>query len=441
MVANETQSPALLPHQQAELHFLQGQPRGFLFSETGTGKTPVLLSYAARVLQTGGRVLWLTEAGLITQFVDECRRWLPQTLPRPTNATRTSLGREAFVVASLSWVARNRSVLEQGSWDLVVVDEADAVAGGGLDPTAATFDAVRNCVHRSSRSVLATATPVATTHGLDLHALLDAGAAPRLLPRHKFEESVRFEHHDNGYGGSRKVPIGLNRAGVDHLRDVVSRLAIATRLHDIGLAIPGITRRTLHIPLTQQQQDDYDKVRRTTTGLVRHQRSMSAAQSPQVLARAVVRTVDHQMAQGHRHIIVFAETLSLVSDIQRALDAAGVPCFLFIGDMRPRVRSQVLMEHRERGGVLVGTRALETGLNLQYSSSLISVVSTWSHSRELQREGRLRRVGSPHTAVEHITLSPNVSLETRKLERLQRKSDLLETILSAVPSPMTQLAP
>ena len=224
----------LLPHQEAELVFLDRNERAFLFSETGTGKTPVLLAYAASVLAAGGRVLWLTEAGLVDQLRDEAARWLPVGLPQPEKCTGPVLGTARFVVVSHQWAARNKAALLGARWDLVVADEADVVASGATDPSSATCDAVRTCVAASTRSVLATATPVATTHGLDLYALLEAGKAPGLLPRDTFQARVRYELHDNGYGGVRRVPVALTQEGLTHLQHVVSACSVTTRLIDVG---------------------------------------------------------------------------------------------------------------------------------------------------------------------------------------------------------------
>lgn len=424
----------LLPHQEAELAFLDRNERAFLFSETGTGKTPVLLVYSARILGAGGRVLWLTEAGLVDQLREEARRWLPADVPQPEKGSGPVLGTARFVVVSHQWAARNKTALLGARWDLVVVDEADVVASGALDPSSATCDAVRACVAASTRSVMATATPVATTHGLDLYALLEVGKAPGLIPRDAFQARVTYVLHDNGYGRTRRVPKALREEGLTHLQQVVSACSVATRLIDIGWELPQIRRTHFQVALTAQQKVASDQAQRQATGLARHRLSTRASISPENLGRATLAAIRNRQAQGHTRFIVFAEEFATLAGVEGQLAEHGVPYGHITGDTPAKARAQAIQTHRETGGVLLGTRALETGLNLQHASCLISVVATWSHSRELQREGRIRRLGSPHSLVEHITITPQAQLEVAKARRLLSKGNLLSAVMSAVPS-------
>lgn len=424
----------LLPHQEAELAFLDRNQRAFLFSETGTGKTPVLLAYAASVLAAGGRVLWLTEAGLVHQLREEATRWLPAGLPQPEKGSGPVLGTARFVVVSHQWAARNKAALLGARWDLVVADEADVVASGAVDPSSATCDAVRTCVASSARSVLATATPVATTHGLDLYALLEAGKAPGLLPRAAFQARVRYALHGSGYGGTRWVPVALTQEGLTHLKQVVSACSVATRLVDIGRDLPQIRRTIFPVALTAQQKAASDRAQRQATGLERHRLSTRASISPQILGKAALGAIRHLTTKGHTRFIVFAEELATLEGVEQQLVHHGVRYWHITGDTPTKARARAIQAHRENGGVLLGTRALETGLNLQHVSCLISVVATWSHSREVQREGRIRRLGSPHAVVEHIIITPQAQLEAAKARRLQSKASLLDAVMSAVPS-------
>lgn len=424
---------SLLPHQEAELAFLSRNQRAFLFSETGTGKTPVLLAYSARILGARGRVLWLTEAGLVDQLREEARRWLPADVPQPEKGSGPALGTARFVVVSHQWAARNKAALLGARWDLVVADEADVVASGAIDPSSATCEAVRACVAASARSVMATATPVATTHGLDLYALLEAGKAPGLLPRPAFQALVRYAVHDNGYGGARWVPVALTKEGLTHLQQVVSACSVATRLIHIGRDLPQIRRTHFQVALTAQQKAASDRAQRQTTGLERHRLSTRASISPPNLGKAALGTIRHLTTKGHTRYIVFAEELATLEGVEQQLIHHGVRYWHITGDTPAKARAQAIRAHRENGGVLLGTRALETGLNLQHASCLISVVATWSHSRELQREGRIRRLGSPHALVDHIVITPQAQVEVAKARRLQSKATLLDAVMSAAP--------
>lgn len=435
--------PGLFPHQEAERDALKLQDRGFLFSQTGTGKTPVLLSLAGETLRNGGRVLWVTEAGLITQLVTETGVWLPHLDPPALDKDLHDPGKP-WVAVSHDWIGRNHDKLQQPSFDLVIVDEAHATGAGGENRRAAQYLGIRNAVRKAPRSVLATATPVASMHGLDLYALLEAGDAPGLISRTAFDKYVAYTLEDNHYGGKRRQNNGLYADGVTYLQQVVASCAVATRLEDLDHAnatLPHLTRVDRRVPLSPERRAYYDHVMTTYSGLKRHQKAVAAAIDHDDFTRYAVDQVLRLRSDGHRHVLMYAPKFDLLDPIDTMLRAQGIPVWRITGKDSAKQRSKNLTAHiASPFGVLLGTAALETGLNLQHCSALISVDASWSHSREIQREGRVRRTGSPHEEVLHIVIGPDVPLEDRKADRVQDKATLLEQIMSAVPRPHDALA-
>ncbi|WP_425460868.1 C-terminal helicase domain-containing protein [Lapillicoccus jejuensis] len=71
--------------------------------------------------------------------------------------------------------------------------------------------------------------------------------------------------------------------------------------------------------------------------------------------------------------------------------------------------------------LLLGSRVLEYGLNLQFANTLISVGVSYNPARERQREGRLRRIGSPHRTIRHWVVLPDTPQTRSQLETLDRK--------------------
>jgi len=214
----------------------------------------------------------------------------------------------------------------------------------------------------------------------------------------------------------------------------MSACSVATRLVEIGRELPQITRAQVHVALTSQQKAESDRAQNEAKGLARHRLSTRASISPENLGKAALEVVHNSQARGHTHFIVFAEEFATLEGVETQLSHHGVHHWRITGDTPAKARAQAIRSHREKGGVLLGTRAIETGLNLQHASCLISVVATWSHSRELQREGRIRRLGSAYRVVEHITITPQAPVETAKSRRLNSKESLLNAVMSAVPS-------
>ena len=373
---------ALLGHQLGELEYLKAIPRAFLLSQTGTGKTPTLLRYADWVMSLErGQVLWVTEAGLVDQLCSEADKWLTRR-----DVTPTRLGVDCwdsnFMVASHHWLASNREWLLGRQFDLVVVDEAHAVRAGGLNGNAPIFAAIREAVARSYRSVLATGTPVITQHGLDLFALLEAGQAPGLMPRQEFLPLVNWTDEESSDGTLSQRATGLMQDGIRHLQKVLAWNAVATEIDSVSDSIPAVSRDLEQVPC-------------------------DGVPIEQALANRALSTIHSALEKGQNHILVFADSRDVFEATHQALSHSGIPFWEVTGDVKIRDRTRALADHAiSPRGVLLGTQAIEAGLNLQHCSGLLSIVTRWSRDHHLQREGRIRRLGSRFESVWHKIVVP-----------------------------------
>src|SRR5206468_280523 len=61
--------------------------------------------------------------------------------------------------------------------------------------------------------------------------------------------------------------------------------------------------------------------------------------------------------------------------------------------------------------ILIATGLLSEGLNLQDATRVVHYDLPWSPARLAQRDGRVDRLGSPHTRVETVTFLPPPALE------------------------------
>lgn len=86
-----------------------------------------------------------------------------------------------------------------------------------------------------------------------------------------------------------------------------------------------------------------------------------------------------------------------------------------------------------RAGVvryLVGTSAIERGLNLQCASVLVNCDLPWNPARLMQRIGRVRRIGSRHDSVRVINMVLRDSIDAVVLERVYQKQDLFAKLFT-----------
>jgi superfamily II DNA or RNA helicase len=416
----------LHPHQKRELEFLRKTRRAFLLSDVGTGKTPVLLQYAQEALDRGQSVLWLTDAGLTDQLQQESEIWLTGIQPRKLGTPD-----HRFLFASHQLAHKRFEDILLLKPDLVIVDEAGVLCSGQkLDSV--QYKSLARILSQSQRSVCATATPSATLHGLDTHALLAAGQAEGLTGRWDFERWVKYVEFDTGFGIHR-APSVLTPNGIQHLKDILARNAIRTSRDQLDIRVPKLDRETVQVEISEQDLHAYLEAMEDAT-LRKFGKQQRASRSVSNLVEETILSLREHMAHGHRHAVIFTENKDVLEPLKMRLQHQGTPMWEISGDVTANARNRALREFNDSTtGVLVGTRALETGLNLQRASLLVTVIPSWSAAREEQREGRLVRQGSKHDTVLHVTIQPKVPIERNKLRRLQMKADLSADLLSAVP--------
>lgn len=412
----------LMPHQHVELDYLLDVDRAFLLSDVGTGKTAPLLMRASAALQRGQSVLWLTQAGLVRQACDESQRWLGI---RPG-----LLGSGAqFRIGSYQEFARSHRDLR---CDLVVVDEA-AVLGCGQSRTSSRYAALSAALADSSSSVLATATPVSTAHGLDVHALLAAGQAPGLAPRRQFERWVDTESFTNERGYSVEVPTVVREPGVAHLCEVLRGCALRTDVTQLDASLPVVQRTVVDVDLASQDAATYNRVQQQPY-LEGHRNRQRASRSIDAIPTAVIEVI-RERADRHTHAVAFTDEKDFLEPLLAGMRNLGLPAWQVTGDVSKAQRHRAVQQfNASNRGVLVGTGALEVGLNLQRASLLVTAIASWTPAREAQREGRLRRQGSMHGTVEHVVVRPHASIERVKQARHATKERLAVRLLAAVPT-------
>lgn len=128
--------------------------------------------------------------------------------------------------------------------------------------------------------------------------------------------------------------------------------------------------------------------------------------------------------RGDQQAIVFSEYVDLLSEIADRLERADLTHVVIQGSVKDKDRQAAVETFTsEQARVLVGNVVLERGLNLQNCNLLISVGTSWNPAREAQREGRIRRAGSPHQTYEHITLMPATQLSEAQWSILSRKRE------------------
>lgn len=421
----------LYPHQDEGAAFLARTPRAMLADDVGLGKTAQVAAAIDRLwldhlADVGRPVLYLTAAALVGQTVRELHEWLPSRRVQSTKDGRLTNGSTDVWVMSHDMFHRRWQ--EMLGAQLLIVDEASALKGG-----AAKFGTIRSACDKAERVAVLTATPL-ENNPLVLWTLMQLVGGVD-LGRHEDDFlddfcKVRYYSADNikveGWRSPTHAARAMERIRPFFLRRTVDQV-------DLRLPTPEPLEPVL-VPLTPDQQRRYARASRIPDGLrrVREQHKASRTSpdgSSPLLDKAVAIALDEVVAGGK--VVMYTELLADVEGLVQRLRAAGIRCTEVRGAIGQNDRADAVEEFRSRADtpVLVGNKVLEYGLNLQFANTLISVGVSYNPAREWQREGRLRRIGSPHQTYRHWVVLPDIPLVEEQLATLRRKERTAEPIL------------
>ncbi len=451
----------LKSHQREGVAWLLERANAVLADDVGLGKTIEALALIGKLEEAGQlrrrnprsvcRVLWITDAPLLEQTKSEVKQFLPDfsvatTLdPAFGNSQKARMawqqrfgaGPDTLVMSYDMARSRIHWLAQAATPSMLVLDEAMEIKGGGK-----TFDAVHQVAKKAPRVLAMTATPL-ENHPMELYWLLRAANVPNLWPAHQFKsEFVTWRTVDRGYGRAEEVPVGWRTERLSEVREFLQHCLLQRSAEDVGLPLPtrvGETHRFVQLSLTQQKAYDAASKKFGRAAVVAMEQAAKAAG---VESRLVDELMVELGAMGDEQAIVYCEYLWVLDLVEERLNNEGVTYARIEGKIKDADRALAVDAFRSGGArVLLGSRVLERGLNLQHCRRLISLDASWNPARERQREGRIRRIGSVHETFRHLTLLPDTPLTRGKLIQLAGKRASADAIslrtvqASDVPSP------
>lgn len=441
----------LLSHQKEGVEWILRTPKCLLADEAGLGKTPQALDAVSRVLATEEphvrpgafqrklcRVLWLTDASLTAQTAEEASRWAPELTvltgsdPEMRNGIAAQRlmqqnypqGVDLLILSYATYLSRKES-LGRYSPSMLVLDEVSRLKGHGKQ-----LQAVRALSERTPRVLSMTATPL-ENDPTELWAILRVTDTPDLWVKPEFEKrfvSWRTAYVDQ-WGNQRKVPDGWLEDQLEDVRDYLSGVVLRRTHEDVGTERPlRLSTPPIDVLLTPEQECAYEEARKAGgRAAVRHMEVaslLSPEESP--FSVALIRELDKRPGES---AIVYCETLAMLDEVEQCLSDHGVSTCRIEGKINDSDRRDAIERHRSgQTHVLLASRVLEYGLNLQHCRLLISLDTSWNPAREAQREGRICRLGSPHTTYEHVVIRPKTALAEAKASKLDNKLRCAELV-------------
>ena len=426
----ELDSGAMPPHQEAGLQFLIDHPKALLADEVGLGKTvqSTALLATLKAQHQLGTCLVAAPAHLVQQWVEELHRWVPSLIVRE-GAAAVPLSQPSVecsvdvMVCSYELLHRRQHVFAAAFPRTVVLDEAQNLRSGGTEHAA-----VLALTRDAERVVALTATPF-ENHAMETYQILKLLHLPGLWSQSEFERRfIRWTgEYLDGYG--RVVPcrpIGLVEEELPELREFMSRCYLRRTGEELSLSLPcRVGDKVRWVPLLKSQRFAMWRADQLPAGLRRHQARERACGVVAGRSSKAEAALDEILRRPEEpKFVVWAFNRQPLDVMQGLLERHGLGSVRIDGSIRGRGREALLRRFRDEADVrvLLGTDVLGSGLNLQHARVMLSLGSSYNPGKEVQREGRIRRLGSPHATYEHITFLNDCEHERNKLTELLRKA-------------------
>jgi SNF2 family DNA or RNA helicase len=369
-----------------------GRLGALLAFEMGLGKTPTALAHIAAV---GGSALVIVPNSLVTNWLEESRRWAP-CIP-PLASRKPGEIRDGNIVIQPISVYRKRSLqfeVQKSDQPLtIVVDESHSLK----DPSSLQSRKIRELIRAARQSrptfvLLLTGTPWTTSAG-DLWAQIDA--IGELYPTESFRSWLKR------FAFRKEVPTPLGWVekfvGVKDVSNLAKRISPFTLRAERSKIFPNLTKlppAKVVVEVSQGLRQAIDEEIARLSEIDDSELEISSfAKLRRLVGMAKVEPaiswVKDFMTTG-RQLVIFTWHREVASKIAEATGAG-----LISGDVGQEDRNLTIKEFQE-GDLQVLVLTIATGglgINLQCASDALFVEHAWTPALMKQAEDRLVRIG------------------------------------------------
>lgn len=453
-------------HQKVGIAWLYMRGRGLIADQVGTGKTAQAAGLLACCKQTGEldtrRAVIVVRPSVLDQWMTELPRFLPRLAitaavgPRPKRIA-TYLGDWHVLVTGFQIFSRDVDLVDNLPVGIIVADDIDPLR----NPATQTSYAFKRIARRCARTVILTGTPIQKRLE-ELHSITEPlGGLEIFGSENTFRRNYIREEMVREYSPSAgRMMATRRRTGYRNLDDFVTKfspMVLRRTPADIDdVELPAVIPNTIRLDLHPAQSRRYDELRAGVVRLIKEhgvevKRAEAAAKfvyGQQICAGLValgesdlpgtsvkLDWVEQVIVDGdlsdEPKIVVFSHFVKTAKALIDRLTMAGIGAGLISGDdTRRHARTATIRRFWDDPAcrVLVGTDAIEQGLNLQIARVLINVDQIMNPARMQQLAGRIRRDGSAHRSVYIHNLLTNDTQEESYMDILSREQALADHV-------------
>ena len=427
-------------HQRETAAFITQHRRGFVLSEAGTGKTSAA-AWAADYLMNIGEVKRVLIVCPVSIMETAWRADLFRTVMHRTVAIATGsrtrreeiiAGNYEFIIINFDGVKVVRDALEASNFDLIIVDEANAVKSHSTQ----RWKALNSLLRPDTRLWLMTGTP-ASQSPLDAYGLAKL-VSPQSVPRFfgAFRDQVMVKVTQFKW-----IPKATAQDTVHRILQPAIRFTKAECLD-----LPDLLYTTREVPLTQQQHHYYELIRKqmmaiaageeitaaNAAGVINKLLQISSGSSYTVNKDVIEFDISDRYAElrdvidGTTHkVVVFAMYRHVIDRLEQALIKDGYTVGVLHGGVNAGARGDIVKAFQTEDDpkvIIAHPAAAGHGLTLTRADHIVWWGPVTSAELYLQGNARAHRAGqkNPVTVV-RLQGSP---VERRMYNLLDGKVDL-----------------
>ena len=427
-------------HQRTTADFLTLHPRCFVFNEAGTGKTSAA-AWASDYLMNLGKVKRVLIVCPVSIMETAWRSDLFKTVMHRTVAIAqgTKKQRQAVVSGNFEFIIINfdgikviHQELMKGEFDLVIVDEANAVKSVQTE----RWKALATLIKPNTRLWMMTGTPAAQSP-LDAYGLAKL-VNPNNVPRFfgSFRDLVMLKIPPYKW-----VP---KQNSKDIVHGVLQPAIRFTKLECLDL--PDLLFTTRDVPLTVQQQKYYDAIKKKMMTVAAGE-EITAVNAAAMLIKLLqisqgavytdTREVVHfdmsnrlnalldVIEETENKVIVFIPFRHSLEMLEDELRKRKISTMSIHGDVAPPKRAEIIKQFQTEDDpriLLLIPQATAHGITLTKADQVVWWGPVSSTEIYMQANSRAHRAGQTNkVTVTHLQGSP---VETRMYKMLQGKIDM-----------------
>ena len=432
-------------HQRTTADFLTLNSRCFVFNEAGTGKTSAA-AWAADYLMTQGKVKRVLIVCPVSIMETAWRSDLFKTVMHRTVAiaqgSRTQrkaviAGNYEFVIINFDGVKVVTEELMNGGFDLIIVDEANAIKSVQTE----RWKCVSELVKPGVRLWMMTGTP-ASQSPLDAYGLaklVNPDAVPRFFGAFRDRVMIKMSQY-------RWMPRQDAQSIVHQVLQPAIRFTKAECLD-----LPDMLYSTREVPLTPQQAKYYDAIKKQMA-VIAAGAEVTAVNAASMLnkllqiSQGAVYTDDRDVVEfdvdnrvdelldviagTNEKVLVFIPYRHTLTMLEERMLKAGYTTATIHGGVAANKRAEIIKQFQTEDDpriLLMVPQATAHGITLTRANQVVWWGPVSSTEIYIQANARAHRAGQKNcVTVTHLQGSP---VERRMYSMLQNKIDLHQTLV------------